>query len=106
MLEDGEEVLAFGGESVSRMDGALLANNAVLLQVVEALGQGSWIEAGDGLFQLTEALGAAGQVAQDQGCPLVANDLHGAGDAAVPGFEARVCEGFHTFALQNIVDSL
>lgn len=91
LAEDGLEVGAFGGEGVfgaGRDFGVAAAgDDAVLLEVVETLGEGAGVDAADGALEFAEAFGTAEQVAQDERGPFVADDLHGAGDAADMRFE-------------------
>ena len=86
LAEDGEEVGAFGGEGVfgaGRDFGeAAAGDDAVGFEVVEALAEGAGIDVANRAFEFAEAFRAGEQVAQDQGGPFIADDLHGAGDAA------------------------
>jgi hypothetical protein len=54
LLEDGQEVVAFGGESVfgagRDLGEAGAGDDALVLQVVETLGQGARVDAADGFF--------------------------------------------------------
>ena len=67
-------------------------------EVVEALAEGAWADAAaaavgfEGFFEFAEAFGAAGQVAKDESGPLVADNLHGAGDAANTWFKLGLGE--------------
>ena len=83
----------------------LFGDNAMSFEVIEALAESTWINAADGLFQFAEALGAGEQISQNERRPLVANNLHGAGDAANFGLDGggNRCR-FHT--LQSIVMGL
>lgn len=80
------EILAFLREGVlgaGRDFGiAAAGDDAVGFQVIEPLGKGAGVDGADGALQLAEAFWAAHQVAQDEGGPFVADNLHGGGDAA------------------------
>src|SRR3712207_1024960 len=69
------------GESCLRCLGV----GAGLIEAAESVGEPLRADADEGALELAEAAFAAGRVADDQGGPLVADELGGPGDRAAEG---------------------
>lgn len=109
LLQYRLQVLTFLSEAIFgagwHLGETLAGDDTLSFEVVEALAERARVNVAHGFFELAEPLRASEQISQNQSCPLVANNVHSAGNTADLRLERLDNSGsFHT--LQSIVMAL